>query len=70
MHPIDAHSTSDDALIARAADGDGEARTALAKRVRKLRWVGDEDEARTLASKAGDRVPNLAVIPGQIRDTD
>lgn len=70
MESFDAHSVTDNALIARAAQGDGDARVALVKRLRKLHWVGYDDEARALTRKARAQLPNLPVIPSQVRETD
>ncbi|NNE82511.1 MAG: hypothetical protein HKN28_00925 [Alphaproteobacteria bacterium] len=61
---------SDDNLIARAAEGDVVARQDLAARLRKLRWMGSDDEAKLLAAKVGARLSGAGIYSEGVQNTD
>ena len=63
-------SMSDEELMSHASEGYSEARNVLASRVRKLRWMGNDDDARALMDQIMVRLPTSAIPLDLIRDTD
>ncbi len=63
-------STTDDSLIALVADGDSEARQVLATRLRKLRGMGRNSEAKLLAEKAHARFSKSVLHSDIVQDKD
>jgi len=53
MVSVNIPAMSNDDLIARVAGGDIASRQDLAARLRKLRWMGNNDEAKLLVAKIG-----------------
>lgn len=70
MVPNNLQKLNEDAVIARAAKGDGEARQFLASRFAKLRWIGHDDEADALMSRAQNSLPNDVIRFVTVRETD
>lgn len=70
MASVNTPAMSNDDLIARVAEGDIAARQDLAARVRKLRWMGSNDEAKLLVEKIGARLPEAGNYSEEIRETD
>ena len=70
MIPDNLQKLNEDAVIARAAKGDGEARQFLASRFAKLRWIGHDEEADALMSRARNSLPNDVIRFVAARETD
>ena len=64
------HSLNEDALISLAATGDLDARHVLATRLKKLRWMGYDDAAKQLMSKAKARIADAGTPLAVERETD
>lgn len=61
---------SDDALIDLAVGGNPDSRGALAKRIGKLRWMGQTDEADSLMAQAKTHLGDFGLPPEFDRETD
>jgi len=70
MIDVNTPPVSNDNLIARVAEGDIAARQDLAARIRKLRWMGSNDEAKLLVEKIGAHLPEAEIYSEGIRETD
>ena len=70
MVTLNAQSLSDDSLVTLAAQGDDDARNMLATRLRKLRWMGRNDAAKSLAARARARQIVAVPLPGMSQETD
>ncbi len=70
MVSVNIPTMSNDDLIARVAEGDIAARQDLAARLRKLRWMGNNDEAKLLVEKIGSYVPKAGIYSEGSSETD
>ena len=70
MELLDMSSMSNANLMTHASEGYSDARDVLASRVRKLRWMGNHDDARALMDKIMVRLPTSAIPLDLFRDTD
>ena len=70
MVRVNTPAMSNDDLVARVAEGDIAARQDLAARLRKLRWMGNNDEAKLLVAKIGTYVPKAGIYSDGISGTD
>ena len=70
MVTLHSQSLSDDSLVALAAQGDDDARQLLATRLRKLRWMGRNDAAKSLAARAKAQHVVAVPLPSTSQETD